>query len=65
MSSAMVADGPTTMANDTLERSTDERRAKALEEHRRLMKEHRDKESKLRECTSGVRCWSNTHMYVR
>jgi hypothetical protein len=31
----------------------DERRAKAMEEHRRLVKEHRDKENKLRDCTLG------------
>ena len=29
----------------------DERRGKAMEEHRRLVKEHRDKEAKLRERT--------------
>lgn len=29
----------------------DERRGKAMEEHRRLVKEHREREGKLRECT--------------
>jgi hypothetical protein len=33
---------PTTLAKD-------ERRAKSMEEHRRLVKEHRDREGKLRE----------------
>lgn len=28
---------------------SDERRAKAMEEHRRLVREHREKEAKLRE----------------
>lgn len=42
--SGMSGKGPAAMSDD--------RRAKALEEHRRLVKEHRDKETKLRDCIS-------------
>ena len=39
--------GMASVTTPTLQK--DERRAKAMEEHRRLVKEHRDREGKLRE----------------
>lgn len=44
---------------------SDERRAKAMEEHRRLVREHRDKEAKLRECTGArlLRLATINHSY--
>jgi len=45
--SGMTGKGPASVADD--------RRAKALEEHRRLVKEHRDKETKLRDLRLSIR----------
>lgn len=56
MSSAVVAEGAAAVPGDAQQRGGDERRAKALEEHRRLMKEHCDKDNKLRECTVRGLC---------